>query len=56
MNKTLEEMAQSIFKRWFVDFEFPNEEGEPYKSSGGEMVESELGMIPKDGKLKSYLN
>ena len=47
MNKTLEEMAQSIFKRWFVDFEFPNEDGEPYKSSGGEMVESELGMIPR---------
>lgn len=47
MNKTLEEMAQSIFKRWFVDFEFPNDDGEPYKSSGGEMVESELGMIPK---------
>ncbi len=47
MNKTLEEMAQSIFKRWFVDFEFPNEEGQPYKSSGGEMVDSELGMIPK---------
>ena len=47
MNKTLEEMAQSIFKRWFVDFEFPNEDGEPYKSSGGEMVDSELGMIPK---------
>ena len=47
MNKTLEEMAQSIYKRWFVDFEFPNEDGQPYKSSGGEMVESELGMIPK---------
>ena len=40
-------MAQAIFKQWFVDFEFPNEDGEPYKSSGGEMVESELGMIPK---------
>ena len=47
MNKTLEEMAQSIFKRWFVDFEFPSEDGKPYKSSGGEMVDSELGMIPK---------
>ena len=46
MNKTLEEMAKSIFKRWFVDFEFPNEDGQPYKSSGGEMVESELGIIP----------
>lgn len=47
INKRLEEMASSIFKHWFVDFEFPNEEGKPYKSSGGEMVESELGMIPK---------
>ena len=47
INKKLEEMAQTIFKHWFVDFEFPNENGEPYKSSGGEMVESELGMIPK---------
>ena len=52
MNKTLEEMAQSIFKRWFVDFEFPNEDGEPYKSSGGEMVYSELGMIPKGWEVK----
>lgn len=48
MNKTLEEMAQVLFKRWFVDFEFPNEEGKPYKSSGEEMVDSELGMIPKN--------
>ncbi len=47
INKNLEEMAQAIFKQWFVDFEFPNEEGKPYKSSGGEMVESELGIIPK---------
>lgn len=52
MNKTLEEMAQSIFKRWFVDFEFPNEDGQPYKSSGGEMVESKLGMIPKGWEVK----
>lgn len=51
MNETLEEMAQALFKRWFVDFEFPNEEGQPYKSSGGEMVESELGMIPDKWKI-----
>lgn len=43
----LERLAQTLFKRWFVDFEFPNETGEPYKSSGGELVESELGVIPK---------
>ncbi len=52
INKTLEEMAQTIFKRWFVDFDFPNEDGEPYKSSGGEMIESELGMIPKGWETK----
>ena len=59
INKTLENMAQAIFKQWFVDFEFPNEDGEPYKSSGGEMVESELGMIPKGWKvstLKDVIN
>lgn len=52
MNKTLEEMARALFKRWFVDFEFPNVDGEPYKSSGGEMVDSELGMIPKGWKVQ----
>lgn len=52
INKTLEKMAQAIFKQWFVDFEFPNEDGEPYQSSGGEMVESELGMIPKGWEVK----
>ena len=51
INKTLEEMAQALFKRWFVDFEFPGENGQPYKSSGGEMEESELGLIPKGWKI-----
>lgn len=46
MNKTLESIAQAIFKHWFIDFEFPNKEGKPYKSSGGKMVESELGEMP----------
>jgi type I restriction enzyme S subunit len=52
INKTLENVAQAIFKQWFVDFEFPNEDRESYKSSGGEMVESELGMIPKGWEVK----
>lgn len=43
----LEELSQTLFKRWFVDFEFPNEDGNPYKSSGGEMIDSELGEIPR---------
>jgi type I restriction enzyme S subunit len=49
----LEETAQAIYKNWFVDFEFPNENGLPYKSNGGEMVESELGEVPKGWKLGS---
>ncbi|MEM4282487.1 MAG: restriction endonuclease subunit S [Candidatus Woesearchaeota archaeon] len=53
MNKTLEAIGQAIFKHWFVDFEFPNEEGKPYKSSGGEMVyNEELGKeIPKGWRV-----
>ena len=51
INKNLEEMAQAIFKQWFVDFDFPDENGQPYKSSGGEMEESELGLIPKGWKV-----
>ncbi len=57
MNHTLEEIGQAIFKRWFTDFEFLNEEGKPYKSSGGEVVYSELGEIPKGwrvSKLEDY--
>lgn len=42
----LEETAQAIYRQWFVEFEFPDETGKPYKSNGGEMVESEFGEIP----------
>ena len=52
-NKTLEKIAQTLFKRWFVDFEFPNEEGNAYKSNDGEMVDSELGMIPRGWEVKA---
>jgi len=54
INKNLEEMAQALFNSWFVDFEFPNENGEPYKSSGGEFEESELGLIPKGWKTGCF--
>ncbi|VUT28091.1 MAG: Type-1 restriction enzyme MjaXIP specificity protein [Candidatus Syntrophoarchaeum sp. GoM_oil] len=56
MNKTLEAIAQALFKRWFVDFEFPDENGEPYKSSGGEMVDSEMGKVPKGWAIKTIGN
>lgn len=48
---TLEELASTLFKRWFVDFEFPDENGNPYKSSGGKMLVSEVGEIPKGWEL-----
>jgi type I restriction enzyme S subunit len=51
INKVLEELSRAIFKRWFIDFEFQNEKGKPYKSTGGEMVDSELGKIPKGWKI-----
>lgn len=38
LNQKLEETVQALYQHWFVDFEFPNEKGQPYKSSGGEMV------------------
>ena len=49
LNQKLEDTAQSIYKEWFVNFEFPDENGKPYKSNGGEMVYcEELEMeIPK---------
>lgn len=48
INANLEQIAGALFKRWFVDFEFPDENGRPYKSSGGKMVESEQGEIPEN--------
>ena len=41
INAELEAMAKTIYDYWFLQFEFPNEEGKPYKSSGGKMVWNE---------------
>ena len=38
INDNLEAMAKQLYDYWFVQFDFPNEEGKPYKSSGGKMV------------------
>lgn len=38
INGELEKMAKTIYDYWFVQFDFPNEKGQPYKSSGGKMV------------------
>jgi type I restriction enzyme S subunit len=47
----LEETAQAVYREWFVEFEFPDENGKPYKSNGGEMIENELGEIPLNWKV-----
>lgn len=41
INQNLEEMAKRLYDYWFVQFDFPNKDGKPYKSSGGEMVWNE---------------
>jgi type I restriction enzyme S subunit len=55
MNKTLEAIGEAVFKRWFVDFEFPNQEGKPYKTTGGQMVYNEtLGIeIPEGWRVNT---
>ena len=63
INNNLFEITKQLYKRWFIDFEFPNEKGNSYKSDGGKMVASELGMIPEnwevgfidDGKLTKII-
>ena len=41
INQELEQMAKTLYDYWFVQFDFPNEQGKPYKSSGGKMLYSE---------------
>jgi len=41
INQNLEALAKQLYDYWFVQFDFPNEEGKPYKSSGGAMVYSD---------------
>lgn len=57
----LEATAQALYRHWFVDFEFPNEEGKPYKSSGGAMVyneelEKEIPEGWEVGSLKNFIS
>ncbi len=58
MIQKLEKTAQAIYREWFVDFEFPDENGKPYKSSGGEMVWSEKmdKEVPKGWEVEKLKN
>lgn len=51
INRNLEEQAAALFRRWFVDFEFPDPEGKTYRSNGGTFTDSTLGEIPKGWKV-----
>ena len=51
-NDNLFELTKQLYKRWFIEFEFPNKDGNPYKASNGKMVESELGLIPENWCIK----
>lgn len=51
INDNLQEIINTIFKSWFIDFEFPNIAGHHYKSSKGKMIDSKLGKIPKNWKV-----
>ena len=41
INNNLEELMKTLYQRWFIEFEFPDEDGKPYKSSGGKFIYSE---------------
>jgi hypothetical protein len=58
INARLEEMAKTLYDYWFVQFDFPDANGKPYKSSGGEMVFDETlkREIPKGWKSGNILN
>ena len=61
INQNLEAMAKQLYDYWFVQFDFPDENGRPYKSSGGEMVWNEKlkRKIPNEWencKLKDFIN
>lgn len=58
INSELEAMAKTIYDYWFLQFEFPNEEGKPYKSSGGKMVWNEelKREIPEGWEIKSIFD
>lgn len=58
INARLEEMAKTLYDYWFVQFDFPDASGKPYKTSGGEMVFDETlkREIPKGWEVKSLRN
>lgn len=60
INQNLEAMAKQLYDYWFVQFDFPNEEGKPYKSSGGKMIwndrlKREIPVSWNNGTIKNFM-
>ena len=57
INDNLEQQAKLLYDYWFTQFDFPNEKGEPYRTSGGKMVWSEVLKrdVPAQWKVVSFL-
>lgn len=55
INAELEQMAKILYDYWFVQFDFPNEDGKPYKSSGGKMIYNNIltRKIPEGWKINT---
>ena len=58
VNKELEKIAKTLYEYWFVQFDFPDENKRPYKSSGGKMVYNEVlkREIPVEWKIDNFRN
>lgn len=52
INDNLLEISKQLYKRWYIDFEFPDKNENPYKSSKGKVVDSDLGKIPEGWTVK----
>lgn len=58
INTELEKIAKTLYNYWFVQFDFPNAEGKPYRASGGEMVYSEVlkREVPKGWEVRRFID
>ncbi len=54
INRNLEAQAEALFKQWFVDFDFPDPSGNPYRTSGGAMIDSPMGTIPDGWRVERF--
>ena len=58
INNNLEELMRTLYQRWFIEFEFPNKDGKPYKSNGGKLIYNEIlkQEIPENFQVEEIKN